>query len=134
VPPDNQDDSSFTVRTLYDDANLYVAITVADDLLIALHPWPYLWLDDDAEVLIDGDRQPWDFYAGDAGIEQNKEGFQLITSISGATQTQPAYNPDIQGWQSAVGPAPRALWSKSRSAGYDQYARHFFVDGGNARV
>src|SRR5512141_3187501 len=33
TPPDNQDDLSFTIRTMYDDDNLYVAVTVADDVL-----------------------------------------------------------------------------------------------------
>lgn len=109
VPPDNQDDSSFTVRTLYDDQYLYVAVKVADDLLIAVHPWPYLWLDDDVEVLIDGDRQPWDFLAGVIEGASNKEGFQLITSVGGGQQTEPGNNPDLQGWSSAVAPAPRGF-------------------------
>lgn len=109
VPPDNQDDSSFTIRALYDDQNLYVAVTVADDVLMAVHPWPLLWLDDDVEVLIDGDRQPWDFAAGVFEGVLNKEGFQLITSVGGGQQTEPGTNPDLQVWTSAVGWAPRGF-------------------------
>lgn len=109
VPPDNQDDSSFTLRALYDDQNLYVAVTVADDLLMAVHPWPLLWLDDDVEVLIDGDRQPWDFAVGVFEGVLNKEGFQLITSVGGGQQTEPGTNPDLQVWTSAVGLVPRGF-------------------------
>ena len=54
-PPDNPADSSFTVYTLYDDSNLYVAVDVKDDIIICDGPVPYL--DDDVEILIDGDRR-----------------------------------------------------------------------------
>ena len=52
-PPDSPADSSFTIYTLYDDNNLYVAVDVTDDIVICDGPVPYL--DDDAEIMIDGD-------------------------------------------------------------------------------
>ncbi len=112
TPPDNQDDSSFTIRAIYDDDNLYVAVTVADDILLAPYSWPNLWLNDDVEILIDGDRQPWDFadaVFGTFGGAPNKEGYQLVTSVDGAIQTEPENNPEIQVWESQVGLAPRGF-------------------------
>src|SRR4051794_22752658 len=44
APPDNQNDSSFTISAMYDRSNLYVAVDVADNIL-----WsngPAVWLDD----------------------------------------------------------------------------------------
>jgi len=38
VRPDNPDDLSFTIRAMYDNNNLYVAVEVADDVLIASNP------------------------------------------------------------------------------------------------
>jgi hypothetical protein len=114
TPPDNQDDLSFVLRTMYDNDNLYVAVTVADDTLQATHVPPELWLDDDVEILIDGDRQPWDFvnevFLWPGGVAYpNKEGYQLITSAGGGRQTEPGNNPEIQIWESAVGPMPRGF-------------------------
>lgn len=107
--PDNPDDSSFTIRTMYDDNNLYVAVTVADDILLAPYGDTDIWLNDDVEILIDGDRQPWDFGFGVFYGVLNKEGYQLITSVDGATLTEPETNPDIQVWTSAVGLSPRGF-------------------------
>src|SRR5215467_6006608 len=59
-PPDSPADSSFTIYALYDDNNLYVAVDVTDDIVICDGPVPYL--DDDVEVMIDGDRQPGDIH------------------------------------------------------------------------
>ena len=50
--PDSPADSSFTIYTLYDDNNLYVAVDVTDDIVICDGPVPFF--DDDAEVMIDG--------------------------------------------------------------------------------
>ncbi|MHC1765233.1 MAG: sugar-binding protein [Verrucomicrobiia bacterium] len=116
-PPDNQDDLSFAVRAMYDDDNLYVAVRVADDILLAPFADPtLLWMNDDVEILIDGDRQPWDlvfeelfgYPCGDPYV--NQEGYQLITpaSLDGARQTVPACNNVIAGaWTSAFHLAPR---------------------------
>jgi hypothetical protein len=57
-PPDSPADSSFKIYALYDDNNLYVAVDVTDDIIICDGPVPYL--DDDVEILIDGDRRPGD--------------------------------------------------------------------------
>ena len=56
--PDSPQDSSFTIYTLYDANNLYVAVDVLDQIIICDGPVPYL--DDDAEIFIDGDCQPGD--------------------------------------------------------------------------
>jgi hypothetical protein len=53
VPPDNPRDLSYTVYTLYDAFNLYIAVQVADDVLC---PGPEVWDGDAVEVFIDGDR------------------------------------------------------------------------------
>src|SRR5262245_53208965 len=50
-PPSNQDDSSFTIYAMYDANNLYVAVDVADDKIIADNP-DNPWLDDDVEIFI----------------------------------------------------------------------------------
>ena len=89
-PPDSPADSSFTIYSLYDDNNLYVAVDVTDDIIICDGPVPYL--DDDAEIMIDGDRQPGDVHMALAcgpsnpncpNPVVNNEGFQLITSVCG---------------------------------------------------
>lgn len=74
--------------------------------------WHRLGLNDDVEILIGGDRQPWDFADAVFGIFggiPNEEGFQLITSVSGGTQTEPGDNLDLQIWESGVGLAPRGV-------------------------
>jgi len=87
-PPDSPADSSFTIYALYDDNNLYVAVDVTDDIVICDGPVPYL--DDDAEIMIDGDRQPGDIHmALVCGPNNpdcpnpivNNEGFKLHFSV-----------------------------------------------------
>ncbi len=105
--PDSQADLRYTVRTMYDDDSLYVAVEVTDDRLVAVHTYPYLWQDDDVEVMIDGDRQPGDFDRGVFQGVRNQEGFQLITSVGGGEQTEPRDNPGLEnGWKSAVAILP----------------------------
>lgn len=114
-PPDSPADSSFTVYTLYDDHNLYVAVDVTDDIIICDGPVPYL--DDDAEIMIDGDRQPGDAHmANTCGPNNpncpnpvvNNEGFQLITSVCNQSMTAPSNNPSIV-WESKAGLRPHGF-------------------------
>jgi len=120
VPPDNQDDSSFTIYTMYDDDNLYVAVDVADDIII--NDGPVAWLDDDVEVFIDGDRQPFDWaaalFCGPSNPDCpdpviNNEGFQILTSVGGDRLTSPDNNPAIV-WESKTGPRPRGFLAEFR--------------------
>jgi hypothetical protein len=104
APPDNQDDSSFTIYAMYDRSNLYVAVDVADNIL-----WsngPAVWLDDDVEVFIDGDRKPGDLEAGLFSGQPNNEGFQLLTSVGNNRLTEPENFPSIV-WDSRAGVRPR---------------------------
>ena len=103
-PPDNQDDSSFKIHALYDADNLYVAVEVADNILINDGPVP--WADDDVEIFVDGDRQPGDLNAGVFSGQPNLEGFQLITSVGNDRLTEPENFPGIV-WESAAGASPR---------------------------
>jgi len=114
-PPDSPADSSFTIYTLYDDNNLYVAVDVRDDIVICDGPVPYL--DDDVEVMIDGDRQPGDVHMayacgpGNPGCPNpvvNNEGFKLTTSACGDTLTDPLNNPNIA-WESKAGLRPHGF-------------------------
>ena len=114
-PPDNPADSSFTVYTLYDDSNLYVAVDVKDDIIICDGPVPYL--DDDAEIMIDGDRQPGDVQmAVLCGPNNpncpnpvvNNEGFKLTTSVCNQSLTDPSNNPSIV-WESKAGLRPHGF-------------------------
>jgi hypothetical protein len=114
-PPDSPADSSFTIYTLYDDNNLYVAVDVRDDIVICDGPVPFL--DDDVEVMIDGDRQPGDVHmaivcgAGNPDCPNpvvNNEGFKLTTSACGDTLTDPSNNPGIV-WESKAGPRPHGF-------------------------
>jgi len=111
-PPDSPQDSSFTIYALYDDNNLYVAVDVVDDIVICDGPVPYL--DDDAEVMIDGDRRPGDIHMALACGSTNpncpnpvinNEGFQLITSVCNQSMTAPSNNPSIV-WESKAGRRP----------------------------
>ena len=116
-PPDNQDDSSFTVYTMYDDNNLYVAVDVADDKIISDNP-DTPWLDDDVEIFIDGDKQPFDFAAIGGipdwfGVLPNNEGFQLVTSAGNVAQVYPS--PVIQvDWDSHAALRPRGFLIETR--------------------
>ena len=114
-PPDNPADSSFTVYTLYDDSNLYVAVDVKDDIIICDGPVPYL--DDDAEISIDGDRQPGDVLMAElCGPNNpncpnpvvNNEGFKLTTSVCNQSLTDPSNNPSIV-WESKAGLRPHGF-------------------------
>jgi len=114
-PPDNPADSSFTVYTLYDDSTLYVAVDVNDDIIICDGPVPYL--DDDAEIMIDGDRQPGDVqmaelcgpnYPNCPNPVVNNEGFKLTTSVCNQSLTDPPNNPSIV-WESKAGLRPHGF-------------------------
>lgn len=107
---DNQDDSSFTIYAMYDDNNLYIAVDVADDRVISDNPvLPFL--DDDAEIFIDGDNQPTDmdaisFVPDWFGVLPNNEGFQLVHSVGDNRAAYPA--PFVQvDWDSKAGLRPR---------------------------
>jgi hypothetical protein len=110
--PDSPQDSSFTIYTLYDANNLYVAVDVLDQIIICDGPVPYL--DDDAEIFIDGDRQPGDvvmaILCGPNNPDCpnpviNNEGFQLVTSVCNQSVTSPSNNPSIV-WESKAGLRP----------------------------
>jgi len=114
-PPDSPVDSSFAMYTLYDDHNLYIAVDVTDDIIICDGPVPYL--DDDAEVMIDGDRQPGDVHmALVCGPNNpdcpnpvvNNEGFKLTTSVCNQSLTDPSNNPSIV-WESKAGLRPHGF-------------------------
>jgi hypothetical protein len=114
-PPDSPQDSSFTIYTLYDANNLYVAVDVLDDIIICDGPVPYL--DDDAEIMIDGDRQPGDIVmallCGPSNPDCpnpviNNEGFQLVTSVCNQSLTSPPNNPRIV-WESKAGLRPHGF-------------------------
>jgi hypothetical protein len=114
-PPDSPGDSSFKIYTLYDNNNLYVAVDVTDDIVICDGPVPYL--DDDVEIMIDGDREPGDvhmaFLCGPNNPNcpnpvVNNEGFKLTTSVCNQTLTDPPNNPTIV-WESRAGLRPHGF-------------------------
>jgi len=106
VPPDSPADSSFTIYTLYDDNYLYIAVNVTDDYVYTDSP-DTPWLDDDVEIMIDGDRKPGDMamasLCGPSGSDpkncpnpvSNFEGYKLNTSAAGIQWVDPANHPDI---------------------------------------
>jgi len=115
LPPDSPADSSFKIYTLYDDNNLYVAVDVTDDIVICDGPVPYL--DDDVEIMIDGDRRPGDAHmAINCGPSNpncpnpvvNNEGFKLTTSVCNQSLTDPSNNPSII-WESKAGLRPHGF-------------------------
>jgi hypothetical protein len=119
-PPDSPADSSFSIYTLYDANNLYVAVDVVDDIVICDGPVPYL--DDDVEIMVDGDRQPGDVHMaivcgpGNPDCPNpvvNNEGFKLTTSACGDTLTDPSNNPSIV-WESKAGRRPRGFVVEAR--------------------
>ena len=114
-PPDSPADSSFRIYTLYDNNNLYVAVDVTDDIVICDGPVPYL--DDDVEIMIDGDRQPGDVQMAElCGPNNpncpnpvvNNEGFKLTTSVCNQSLTDPSNNPTIV-WESRAGLRPHGF-------------------------
>lgn len=76
-PPRNQDDCSYTIRAMYDDNYLYVAVDVADDIIKTGNP-VLLYLDDVVELYIDGDLKSPDDWA-------NGIAYQIDTSAVGTT-------------------------------------------------
>ncbi len=116
-PPENQDDSSFTIYTMYDDQNLYVAVDVVDDIIMADNP-DLPFLDDDVEIFINGDKQPFDMDAIGGipdwfGVLPNNEGFQLVTSAGNVRAVYPS--PLIQvDWDSKVRLRPRGYLVEAR--------------------
>lgn len=116
-PPDNPDDSSFTLYTMYDDNYLYVAVDVADDTIFADNP-DLPWADDDVEIFIDGDNQPFDLDAirdipDWFGVLPNNEGYQLVTSAGNIRAVFPS--PVIQvDWDSRAGLRPRGYLVEAR--------------------
>ena len=56
IPPDAPNDLSFTIRAVYDDAFLYIAVDVADEALFLGSDPISVWESDAVEVFIDGDR------------------------------------------------------------------------------
>jgi len=95
-PPDNQDDSSFTVRAMYDDTYLYVAVDVADDIIKTDYPdvpGAIAWLDDVVEMFIDGDKGT----LGNPLLQLDTTASSQLVQFSG-----PALD-----WSSAAGMRPR---------------------------
>jgi len=116
-PPDNQKDSSYKVYTMYDEDYLYIAVDVADDNIISDNP-ENPWLDDDVEIFIDGDNQPYDmdainFFSDWFGVLPNNEGFQVVTSAGNVAKVYPS--PVIQvDWSSRAGLRPRGFLIETR--------------------
>lgn len=120
-PPDSPRDSSFIIYTLYDDQYLYVGVDVTDDIVIADSP-NTPWLDDDVEVMVDGDRQTGDVtFAEVCGPANpncpipvvNNEGFKVLTSAGGVQYIDPPNNPSIV-WDSKVSRTPTGFFAEFR--------------------
>jgi hypothetical protein len=133
-PPDRPADSSFKIYTLYDNNNLYVAVDVTDDIVICDGPVPYL--DDDVEIMIDGDREPGDvqmaFLCGPNNPNcpnpvVNNEGFKLTTSVCNQTLTDPPNNPTIRLGVESGSASSRFRGGVSSSAEFDQHNRYQLV-------
>jgi len=102
-PPDNQDDSSFTVRAMYDDTYLYVAVDVADDIIKTDYPdvpGAIAWLDDVVEMFIDGDKGT----LGNPLLQLDTTASSQLVQFSG-----PALD-----WSSAAGMRPRGYLVEAR--------------------
>jgi len=116
-PPDNQDDSSFTIYAMYDDDYLYVAVEVADNKIFSDNP-DLPFLDDDVEIYINGDNQLDDLNAiRDVpdwfGVLPNNEGFQLVTSAGNVRALYPS--PVVQvNWDSYAALRPRGYVIENR--------------------
>jgi len=116
-PPDNQDDSSFTIYAMYDDDYLYVAVHVADNTIISDNP-DLPFLDDDVEIYIDGDNQLDDLNAiRDVpdwfGVLPNNEGFQLVTTSGNVRAVYPSPVVEVN-WDSYAGLRPRGYVIENR--------------------
>jgi hypothetical protein len=124
-PPNNQDDSSFTIYATYDDNNLYIAVDVVEDKIISDNP-VFAHLDDDVEIFLNGDKQPYDLEAvRDVpdwfGVLPNNEGFQLITSAGNIRAVSPSSLVQVD-WDSHAALRPRGYLVEARHfVGFDQY-------------
>lgn len=107
-PPRNQDDCSYTIRAMYDDNYLYVAVDVADDIIKTGNP-AILWLDDVVELYIDGDQKSPDDWA-------NGIAYQIDTSAVGTTDLYWFGYPEPLGvnYTSAAGLRPRGYLVEAR--------------------
>jgi hypothetical protein len=96
--PESQADLSFDIRALYDDDNLYVAIAVADDIVI--HDSEN-WVDDDSvQLWLDGDREVDSSEEYGPGIEWNEIG----SDVNGDTFCQAcSIFGQVFDWESAPG-------------------------------
>ena len=124
--PENQDDLSFSVRTMYDDDNVYIAVDVADDIVVHDGPDDFVcngvdqglaqpWWDDDVELFFDGDLVDNDIrqiFGGPGG--PNAEGFQVLMDVNGDALTQAG--PDFIDWEGAPGMRPRGFLIEFRVA------------------
>jgi len=92
APPDTVDDLSFKVLVGFDDQNLYVAVTVLDDILQtdtaeADSENGQTWLDDSVEVFVDGGN------ANEATWNSSQVGGQYVISANNAYRQMEAGNP-----------------------------------------
>jgi len=116
-PPNNQDDLSFEVYAMYDDDYLYIAVDVADDIIISDNP-EVPWADDVVEIFLNGDKQPFDLEAvRDVpdwfGVLPNNEGFQLDTSVGNIRAVYPSDLVQVN-WDSHAALRPRGYLVEAR--------------------
>ncbi len=90
---------------MYDDRFLYVAVDVADDVIIKTGNPVYPWLDDVVELYVDGDTR----LLGDMGVTA----FQLDTSAVGVMALYPDPNMGVD-WTAAAGMRPRGYLVEAR--------------------
>ena len=116
-PPNNQDDSSYTVYAMYDQDYLYIAVDVADDNIISDNP-EVPWADDVVEIFLNGDKQPFDLDAVRDipdwfGVLPNNEGFQLDTSVGNSRAVFPSSLVQVN-WDSHAALRPRGYLVEAR--------------------
>ncbi|NIM99729.1 MAG: hypothetical protein GTO24_17135 [candidate division Zixibacteria bacterium] len=111
--PDNPDDLSFTVYSMYDEENLYIAVDVADDIIIDDSPDDLPWFDDDVEIYVDGDQEGNDISGNGPDEVPGKEGFQLLKDVGGDSGTNSVDEID---WEAAPGFRPRGYVVEFRIA------------------
>jgi hypothetical protein len=92
APPDTIDDLSFKVFVGFDDENLYVAVTVLDDVIqtdtaLADSENGQTWLDDSVEVFFDGGNE------NPAAWNSSQVGGQYVISANNAYRQMEAGNP-----------------------------------------